>query len=93
MSQAEIVDESDNFMSNEQSLRIKDNRFDLDVTAFLSMIHNQYRTMSPRLTDAVSWASAHDSCLFHPPVPRIPRVASEERLFHLASSCSGAAVF
>lgn len=48
--QAEIVDESDQYMSNDMQTKIVMNRHNMDVTSFLSIIHNHYRSQTPELT-------------------------------------------
>mmetsp|Transcript_31402 Transcript_31402/g.89121 ORF Transcript_31402/g.89121 Transcript_31402/m.89121 type:complete len:704 (-) Transcript_31402:21-2132(-) len=59
--QAEIVDESDIYMNNDMQTRIQANRHNVDVTCFLGLIHNRYRTVCPKLSDAE--ASAVESFL------------------------------
>uniref|UniRef100_A0A061QYX0 Metal transporter CNNM n=1 Tax=Tetraselmis sp. GSL018 TaxID=582737 RepID=A0A061QYX0_9CHLO len=49
--QAEIVDESDIYMNNTMKTRILSNRHNMDVTAFLGLIHNRYRSITPQLTE------------------------------------------
>jgi metal transporter CNNM len=51
--QAEIVDESDQYMSNDMQTKIVMNRHNMDVTSFLSIIHNHYRSQTPELTPQV----------------------------------------
>eukprot|EP00873_Tetraselmis_striata_P042726 jgi/Tetstr1/462990/TSEL_007930.t2 len=48
--QAEIVDESDQYMSNDMKTKITANRHNMDVTSFLSIVHNHYRSQTPELT-------------------------------------------
>lgn len=51
--QAEIVDESDQYMSNDMKTKITANRHNMDVTSFLSIVHNHYRSQTPELTPQV----------------------------------------
>ena len=64
--QAEIVDESDNFMNNDQKTRIGTNKGNTDMASFLGMIHNCYRDMRPQLSDSVSRKAHQDPKPFVP---------------------------
>ncbi len=53
ISQAEIVDESDNYMNNTHKTRMGTNNGNMEMASFLGMIHNRYRDMRPQLSEAV----------------------------------------
>ena len=64
--QAEIVDESDNYMNNDQKTRIGTNKGNTDMAAFLGMIHNNYRDMRPQLSDSVRSEARPEAKTFVP---------------------------